>query len=155
MGGLSSRIPPPPPASIEKFSLNRQCCWGYIHRILDGDTVEISIYIPLNLFRPGSSQFGWYRIIARLARIDSAEKSDPRGPIATRVLTELCKQVRERVYVSCGTPDKYGRLLVSLYPNQKMGESFNDILVNHRDPKYGSVAWSYDGKKKNIPPIQL
>lgn len=95
-------------------------------RVIDGDTVELSIDLGCRVHT---------RQIARLYGINAPEvrgASVLDGERTKRRLIELIHGAGDTLF--CRThldkDDKYGRLLVNLYHNEKSRTSFNDVLVN-------------------------
>jgi len=95
-------------------------------RIIDGDTVELDIDLGLHVH---------IRRVCRLLGINAPEIKGPsvaEGERTKRRLVELIDQAGE--LLCCRTTldrgDKYGRLLVQLYPHAGECKSFNDVLVD-------------------------
>lgn len=97
-------------------------------RTIDGDTVELDIDLGLHVH---------VRRIVRLRGINAPEiRGETRedGERTKRRLVELIDQAAEDLccITHLDKSDKYGRLLVALYPHATAVVSFNDTLVRER-----------------------
>ena len=124
--------------NINQFTFEGRKCEGKVVSVYDGDTVKI--VIPLTDKEPDRL----YRWNCRLINVDTPE-------IRTRNKKEkeFGKQVRDYlkdkilnkvVTVSCHDFDKYGRLLVEIFMDNK---SINNWLIEKE------YAKKYDGGKKS------
>jgi len=124
-----------------------------IVRVLDGDTIDAVVYVPLNVIPISSGTGGFFTTLrCRLAGIDCAEKNTPKGEIAVKHMIDLYAKYNNVVYAVFGKADKYGRQLVHLYskpgPHSEVDcLNFSTLRVTdeHGDP----VAVQYFGGKKN------
>lgn len=123
------------------FSLEGRECLGKVVDVYDGDTVKI--VFPLSEKEPNRL----YRWNCRLINVDTPE-------IRTKNLKEKAygKQVRDKlrekilnklVYIKCLDFDKYGRLLVEIFDNEKCEECINNWLI------LNEYAKKYDGGTKS------
>lgn len=123
------------------FSFEGRECLGKVVDVYDGDTVKI--VFPLSEKEPERL----YRWNCRLINVDTPE-------IRTKNLKEkeYGKQVRDKlrekilnklVYVKCLDFDKYGRLLVEIFDNEKCEECINNWLI------VNEYAKKYDGGTKS------
>ena len=114
--------------TLENLKCNAKCVKCY-----DADTIHIVIYFGNEL----------QRFKCRLIGIDSAEiksKNEKEKQHAIKAKEYLEKLILDKIiFVHCGLFDKYGRLLINIYYNDK---NINTHLI---DMKY---AYAYDGKTK-------
>ena len=148
------------------FSLSGKECWGRVVQIYDGDTMKIVI----KLFD------GYYKFNCRLNGIDTCEikSKEPENKLKAikarnRVLQlvnkhepiQLDKAFTKKeldayldkhvclVWMKCCEFDKYGRLLVHVYENDKSPQSISDILLAEK------LAYTYNGGTKLTEDEQL
>ena len=125
--------------AIKEFSLNGRKCEGKVVSVYDGDTVKL--VFPLTEQEPDRL----YKWNCRLINVDTPE-------IRTRNLREkeFGKAVRDLlrekilnkvITVHCQDFDKYGRLLVELFTEDK---SVNEWLIEN------NYAKRYDGGTKSM-----
>jgi len=148
--------------SLCEFSLFGLFGKGFVNDIIDGDTVSITIYVPIDFLQqlqprkigysvsnqcsalPYKQNHGFVtKFRCRLSGLDAVEHDRVGGPEATAILTNILSRTKNIVWVECGSGDKYNRLLVTLYSDEKRTHCINDELLNH--PEFTS----YDGKTKS------
>lgn len=134
-----------------------------VSKIIDGDTIEI--VAPINVNELCSKSYINYQVKSqagisnsksvltvkmrcRLFGIDAAEHDTNKGKIATSLLIEISKKYNNILYVHMFGPDKFGRTLIKLFPNEKYSFCINDALLDHRDKEYGKLFIKYDGNTK-------
>jgi len=113
-----------------------------IDRVVDGDTIDISIDLGFDLTKKER---------VRLAGIDTPEKrtKNPKekemGYQATEFL-EMHLMEATKLTVRTEKDGKFGRMLGWLYKTDKDTMSINQIMIDK------GYAWSYDGgtKEKNL-----
>lgn len=147
---------------------------GKVTRIIDGDTIELLVYVPLKeigRLQPmgrrkiplaaalvtasspsngASLDEGFFTILkCRLDGVDFAEKNTLQGREGTRLMTELYAESKNYVHYIIGKQDKYGRYLVRLYnhPNRHPESYLNSRYVDV-ETSVGVVAVSYGGGTK-------
>tara|TARA_R100000995_G_C3470336_1_gene117989 strand:- start:548 stop:946 length:399 start_codon:yes stop_codon:yes gene_type:complete len=109
-----------------------------IDRIVDGDTIDISIDLGFDLTKKER---------VRLAGIDTPEtrtkniKEKEMGYQATEFL-EMHLMEASKLTVKTEKDGKFGRMLGWLYKTEKDEMSINEVMVNE------GYAWSYDGGTK-------
>lgn len=140
-------------------------------RVIDGDTVEMLIYIPLkDLTRKieyrgrgkarslksaasvssNSTDAGFHaKFICRLAGVDFAEHNTEQGCLGTKLMTDLYAKQNNLVYFKTGKFDKYGRLLIELFFDQDCTRSINRNYAGKTFDRYGCIAESYSGSTKS------
>jgi endonuclease YncB( thermonuclease family) len=143
---------------------------GKIRHIIDGDTYDLFMYVPLSNLsvsqkvikyrkeyevipiltqNDNAGFFGLFR--CRAFGYDSAEKITERGQVAKKVLTDKLASLSPPnvVWYRAGGFDKYGRLLVELFEDANRTKSINMYMVNYRDPRWGAVSLEYGGGTKD------
>ena len=113
-----------------------------VDRVVDGDTVDISIDLGFNLTKKER---------VRLAGIDTPEtrtkdmKEKELGYEAKEFL-QIHLMKASKLTVKTEKDGKYGRMLGWLYKTEEDNLSINELMVNE------GYAWSYDGgtKEKNL-----
>ena len=109
-----------------------------IDRIVDGDTIDISIDLGFDLTKKER---------VRLAGIDTPEtrtkhpKEKEMGYQATEFL-EMHLMEATKLTVKTEKDGKFGRMLGWLYKSEKDVTSINEIMIDE------GYAWSYDGGTK-------
>jgi hypothetical protein len=152
------------------FHLNGLTGKAKIRHIIDGDTYDLFMYIPLSNLsvtqkvikykkeyevtpiltqNDDAGFFGLFR--CRSFGYDSAEKITERGQVAKQVFIQKLESLQPPnvVYYKAGGYDKYGRLLVELFEDASMHISINQYMVNYRDPKWGNITLEYSGGTKD------
>ena len=115
------------------FTLDKLQCDAKCVKCYDADTIHIVIKFADEL----------QRFKCRLIGIDSAEmkshniKEKQHAIKAKEYLSDLI--LNKIIYIKCGLFDKYGRLLITIFHNNK---NINEHLI---ETKY---AYVYDGKTK-------
>lgn len=123
---------------------------GEVERVIDGDTIELIIGVPLvGLTR--QTPFGrghnkqmkapaytthvtadfWTLFSSRLNGVDAAEHDTLQGAIAAQLMRELFAKTQNFVYYRTGMMDKYGRLLVELYGDRELKTPLNRTYVDY------------------------
>lgn len=106
---------------------------GLIIKIVDGDTIQAKIDIPIQWFyeEPRSRPDNTFpcRLNCRLMGINAAERHEPLGPVATQQLTDKLKSLGNRVYLKIHGLDKYGRHLATVYDSENKERDINQELL--------------------------
>jgi micrococcal nuclease len=122
--------------NIPWLSLEGQFLKCKVIDIYDADTV--TLIIPF-MGKPWKEK-------CRLIGIDSAElrtQNIKEKELALKGKTWLIGEIlNQKVWVKCGGWDKYGRLLGTIYKQNKDKVSINELLITN------GYAYTYDGKKK-------
>ena len=113
-----------------------------VDRVVDGDTIDISIDLGFDLTKKER---------VRLAGIDTPEtrtkvpKEKEMGYQATEFL-EMHLMEATKLTVKTEKDGKFGRMLGWLYKSEKDVTSINEIMIDE------GYAWAYDGgtKEKNL-----
>ena len=150
---------------IKKFTLEGTQMWGKVVHIYDGDTVHI-VFIINNCYSkfvcrmahidtPEMAPKNIADMNERNKEKESAIKA--RNYLFERVtdmkitsevtkknLDILCEKSQKLIWVKCFEFDKYGRLLVELYHNDKSTISINTDMIDN------NFALPYEGKTKEI-----
>lgn len=116
---------------MEKFSFNDIDVTTKVNRVIDGDTVIVTIPITLKI---GSNvcRNGEYEFSIRLYGINTCElKGNDREKAlsAKDRLQQLINGCNGEVFIKCKRYDKYGRILGELFSSEKSDKSFNQILL--------------------------
>lgn len=123
------------------FSFEGRECLGKVVDVYDGDTVKI--VFPLSEKEPERL----YRWNCRLINVDTPEirtKNLKEKAYAKVVRNKLREKILNKlVYVKCLDFDKYGRLLVEIFDNEKCEECINNWLI------LNEYAKKYDGGTKS------
>lgn len=123
------------------FSFEGRECLGKVVDVYDGDTVKI--VFPLSEKEPERL----YRWNCRLINVDTPEirtKNLKEKTYAKLVRDKLREKILNKlVYVKCLDFDKYGRLLVEIFDNEKCEECINNWLI------LNEYAKKYDGGTKS------
>ena len=123
------------------FSFEGRECLGKVVDVYDGDTVKI--VFPLSEKEPERL----YRWNCRLINVDTPEirtKNLKEKAYAKLVRDKLREKILNKlVYVKCLDFDKYGRLLVEIFDNEKCEECINNWLI------LNEYAKKYDGGTKS------
>lgn len=141
---------------IKKFTLDGTQMWGKVVHIYDGDTVHIVFIINNN----------YSKFACRMAHIDTPEMASKNikekesaikarnylfeqvtdikitSEVTKKDLDILCEKSQKLIWVKCFEFDKYGRLLVELYHNDKSIRSINTEMIDN------NLALPYEGKTK-------
>lgn len=151
-------------ASLKVQSLNGMRMKGLMSNIIDGDTYDIVVYVPLKAlskeFHVGSTLFkngipindkesGYFcKVRCRAFGIDAAEHDTKEGVKAIDVVKNKISELKNIVYCEFKGGDKYGRELVVLYEDSGYSRCINTYICNYRDPTLGSIAVGYSGGNK-------
>ena len=123
------------------FSFEGRECLGKVVDVYDGDTVKI--VFPLSEKEPERL----YRWNCRLINVDTPEirtKNLKEKAYAKVVRDKLREKILNKlVYIKCLDFDKYGRLLVEIFDNEKCEECINNWLI------LNEYAKKYDGGTKS------
>ena len=113
-----------------------------VDRVVDGDTVDISIDLGFDLTKKER---------VRLAGIDTPESrtknlEEKKLGYEAKEFLEIHLMKASKLTVKTEKDGKYGRMLGWLYKTEKDEISINEIMINE------GYAWSYDGgtKEKNL-----
>ena len=150
--------------NIGEFSflgLTGQC---RILKIVDGDTVDVGVCLPLDYLREehsrkiGSSSTVQPVIVAssnrvkiflklrvRLMKLDAAEHDTLEGVKATAILQQTFSGIDNLPYYRCHGTDKYGRELMTFYFDKELKKSICEFLVKN----FNDCFEYYDGGRKS------
>lgn len=119
------------------FTLNEKLVKGKCVDVYDGDTVKLVLNIPFD-------EDKLYKWNCRINRVDTPElrtKNKKEKEFGYEVRDKLREKILNKILdVKCLEFDKYGRLLVELYTEDK--ECINDWLINN------NYAFEYFGGTK-------
>ncbi len=140
---------------------DRRC--AKLVRVIDGDTVELSIELPHELVTrdPRSPKLTtWLVFTCRLYGIDAMEKKTKNGKKAITLLQDKINNL-SILYVEIHSgqlggkkgqteiKEKYGRLLVSIYDSKDAQKTIYDDWLDKHIEGYGIVMETYNGGKKS------
>lgn len=151
------------------FSLSRIYVEGVVVYVVDGDTVDVEVTIPLSALTKthyitstvdGSVRARPYtflktdnpetkitiRVRCRLMGVDTAEKDTDKGKLAKRLAEEFYAETNNVVWCSFLGKGSRGRALTEFYSNYDDTTSINERLLNYADPELGKITTYYDGK---------
>ncbi len=119
------------------FSLNERLVKGKCVDVYDGDTIKLVLAIPFD-------EDKLYKWNCRINRVDTPElrtKNKKEKEYGYEVRNKLREKILNKILdVKCLEFDKYGRLLVELYTEDK--ECINDWLIQN------NFAFEYHGGTK-------
>lgn len=101
-------------------------------RIVDGDTIEVVFPVDCSIWN-GTGSF-LYRTKARLSGIDAGKITTDLGQQATRLLNLLLLERGYLIYLHIHKQEMYGRVLVTMYNNDKLECNINDLLLSSGQP---------------------
>jgi len=154
--------------SLSNFQLLGVTGEGRVKKIIDGDTIDLAIFIDLGYLSKGSRHiekkvhsvkaevfpldpktgfFTLYRI--RLYGIDAMEKNTKAGVKASELMAQKYKSLKGFLYYKSYGMDKYGRLLLELFEDKEMKNCINYHLLDYKDPELGVLVERYDGGTKS------
>jgi len=162
--------------SLTEFRINGFEGPGVVTDVIDGDTVNIVVYVPLRILAQGHSykyyskkgirsfihtrflNAGFFtKIRCRILGIDAMESKFPEGKFAKALTIDLYQR-NPKVWVSFPSGDniedldKFGRNLVTIYTNSSKKVNLNEYLFeyNIKDKKHNiTIVDKYDGGKKS------
>lgn len=161
--------------SLTTFCINGFEGPAIVSDIIDGDTVNIIVYVPLAKLANGH-QYHYYskkgirsfihthfmnagfftKLKCRLNGCDAMEKDTPEGKFAKELTIDLYKRIKGKVWVEfpqdddIEDSDKYGRSLIKIYADKTKKVEYNNYLFQFNDEKNGiRVVEPYDGGKKS------
>lgn len=119
------------------FSLNNRLVKGKCVDVYDGDTIKLVLNIPFD-------ENKLYKWNCRMNRVDTPElrtKNKKEKEFGYEVRNKLREKILNKILdVKCLDFDKYGRLLVEIYTEDK--ECINDWLIQN------NFAFEYNGGSK-------
>lgn len=123
-------------ASMCRFTLARLLTKARVVQVIDGDTFDLVVHVPVSVGSSGSSgssgSVGFFaRIRVRAYGYDAAELSTPQGQRAREVMIAVLARIESRVWVQFLEMDKYGRNLALLYADRDRRSPINTYLVRH------------------------
>jgi len=152
---------------IPEFSLCGLTLKGKIVEVYDGDTCKIVLPLQNSLYkftcrlngidapemkpRKDKPNRDNEILLAKKARSELLKLIIPNNVLFDNIdikkedINLELEKNKKLIVVKCLEFDKYGRLLVELYPNNESTESFNSILINK------NLSVQYDGGKKINP----
>lgn len=142
---------------------------GKVTRVIDGDTIEMLLYVPLASLMKRTEAVGrgynkTYKAAAytkdinagffslftcRLSGVDFAEHNTVQGLFGIKLMTDLYDRYDNKVYYRTSVPDKYGRLLITLYSDPYLRENINTVYADYTHPQFGRFVEAYSGKTKS------
>ena len=142
---------------------------GRVTRIIDADTIEMVIRVPLvgltqkveaegrgrarrlkaAAYTTSMDASFYAKFSCRLRGIDFAEHDTAQGMLAIKLMADLYIKYNNRVYYTTGKFDKYGRLLVDLYADKARSISINMYYDRRVFGDFGHIVESYFGKTKS------
>ena len=169
-------IDPQKLSNLPEFSFSQMRLRGIITNVVDGDTVDAALSIPMDqlMYASGSQasivigkghQKFIIKLRLRLYGIDTAEKDTIEGQLAKKYSIDLYQKTQDRVEVLILGTGARGRNLALLYPRsgrkskvEKSAKSINDLIL-HYQPKdtqvgeksitLGKLAIPYYGQTKD------
>ena len=150
-------------SNIKKFTLDGMSMWGKVVHLYDGDTVHIVFIInnnyskficriahidtpemaPKNITDMNErNKEKEAAIRARNYLFEQVTDMKIKSDVSKKDLDILCEQSQKLIWVKCFEFDKYGRLLVELYHNDKSTKSINMDMIDN------NFALPYEGKTK-------
>lgn len=149
--------------SVKKFTLEGMNMWGKVVHIYDGDTVHI-VFIINNCYSKFACRMAHIdtpemapkniadmnernkekeaAVKARNYLFEQVTDMKITSEVTKKDLDILCEKSQKLIWVKCFEFDKYGRLLVELYHNDKSNMSINTDMINN------NLALPYEGKTK-------
>lgn len=141
---------------ICEFSLQGLRTKVRLLRILDGDTIDLAFFVPLNFLAdrryslPTSSSQGLFlRMVTRLYGVDAAEHDTKKGIVASLFLEKIALRQDGIFWMRVEGFEKFGRLLAALYLDENEEIALSDLLVSYEDEEVGNVAVPYVGDAKS------
>lgn len=142
---------------VPLFSLNGSSHICKVVYIYDGDTVNIVIDFNNKLTKFNCRLLGidtcemtskdatkkQKAVQARNFLINKITNEPLKDTLTKKEIKDMLSKSRKLCYVKCHDFDKYGRLLIDLYDNDKSLISYNQELINN------NLAVSYDGGHKD------
>lgn len=148
--------------------------WAVVTEVIDGDTVDIVFYVPLNELSVGhvfakytstgvrsfihtqNQESGFFaKLRCRFNECDTMEKNYPEGKFAKKLTIDLYRQRKGQVWVefidgpNVETKEKYGRTLIKLYTDNN-GIELTDYLYKFNDQKNNIlIVENYGGGTKS------
>jgi endonuclease YncB( thermonuclease family) len=151
--------------NVKKFTLDGMSMWGKVVHLYDGDTVHI-VFIINNTYSKFICRIAHIDTpeMAPKNITDMNEKNKEKeaaiksrnylfeqvtdmkitSTVTKKDLDILCEKSQKLIWVKCFEFDKYGRLLVELYHNDKSTKSINMDMIDN------NFALPYEGKTKEI-----
>ena len=149
--------------NIKKFTLDGTQMWGKVVHIYDGDTVHI-VFIINNCYSKFVCRMAHIdtpemtpknikdenernkekeaAIKARNYLFEQVTDMKITSTVTKKDLDILCEKSQKLIWVKCFEFDKYGRLLVELYHDDKSTISINMDMIDNK------LALPYEGKTK-------
>ena len=152
------------------FSFENLCGPGEIRRVIDGDTYEIDVFIPLmeltkkitygrerearkraHFNLPFDPKLGFYTTLTcRINGVDAAESDTVEGQLATKLMIQYFKSLKNQIYYRIShKADKCGRTLMDLYSDPQMKVKCMDHLLTLKTEDGRPIAMPYDGGTKS------
>lgn len=156
--------------SLATFSLSRLYVKGRVTNVVDGDTVDIAVMIPLSTMTvphkerkqtgvcdsqmcitncDGSDVNIIIKPRVRLFGIDTAEKDTKVGQSVKQFAIDKFESLNNIVYIYLIGTDVRGRSLGILYEDRDGHKSINDQILHFIDPQLGRGAMAYYGGTKS------
>jgi endonuclease YncB( thermonuclease family) len=147
------------PIKVKKFSFGGLSGKGIVSSVIDGDTIDLTITIPLSSLCEVAEFEGCDTLTSmmkttircRLSGVDFAEKNTKEGVYAIKLMIDLYQSSCNAVhYKICDEQDKYGRSLVYLYSDSGHTSSINLKYLDVKHPETGNpIMERYDGGTKS------
>jgi len=161
--------------SLCGFHINGLEGWAVVADVIDGDTIDVVMYVPLKALANGH-EYKYYskrgvrsflhtqnldagffpKIRCRFDGCDAMEKNTPEGMFARALTVDLYQRLNGHVWIKFVTgkniekSDKYGRNLVRVFNSEKLEIEYTRYLFNFNSEKEGiKIVEEYDGGTKS------
>lgn len=128
--------------SVDKLSFDGEIKEAKVVHVYDGDTIRIVFPIHDT----------FYRWTCRLEGVDTPEirtRCDVQKKYGYKVRDALREKILHKVVkIKCGTFDKYGRLLVTIYDDETKQDDISNRKTVNNWLIENEYAFTYDGGKK-------
>lgn len=160
---------------LTKFSFNRLFVRGKVHKVIDGDTIDLFCIVPLSMLtqkhlikkRNGltkkcnmlynsnidnnegeTSLKILIKLRCRLFGIDTADNNKDKKKAGTEYLKSLLDKCENKIYTYFLGKGARGRDLVEIFEDPNRQISINKKMLKYEHPIYGKLAYSYFGGTK-------
>ena len=155
--------------AVNEFSFDRLFCKAKVDKVIDGDTVDLFIYIPLsmltNKYAARKNKDVCYmanvlsnsvnddvkmlfKLRCRLFGIDTADIDKNKKLRGKEYLESLVQKLNNIVYCHFRGREFHGRELVELYTDANREHSICQQILEYDDPVYSKLAYKYYGGTK-------
>lgn len=137
---------------IPSFSLAGLNTKAKVTKIVDGDTLHIIFYVPLEymlVLKSCGTQGGFFtKMSTRLDGFDAAESGTAKGRKAKELLTDRIESLKNIIHIKILGFDIRGRLLAQIFEDEEFQKDIKDYMLNYTDPLLGKIAVPYNGGKR-------